>query len=144
MVDRRLIEAYQSTKFVVDIPGGQIVLRVTEPNHRIDALLRTCNASTGAFITACNPRSVRLESAENARRHEMLVNRVRKLGHQFFSGRGIGMDGDWPPEESVFIVAIKRSGALELGRDCGQNAIVFKEVGRSPELVLCIERNPDT
>jgi len=144
MVNPRLIEAYQNTEFVVEAADEQIVLRVGEPNHRIDSLLRACGETNGAYITACNPQSVRLGSPENARRHEMLQDRVRKLGHQFFSGRGIGRDGDWPAEESLFIVGVGRRRALELGRDFGQNAIVFKEIDRSTELLLCIAPDPDT
>ena len=108
MTDHRLIETYRNTDFIIDAPDGQLVLHVGEPNRQIDALLRDRGFSECAYITASNPQSVPLQSAENAHRHAALMERVRKLGYQFLSGRGVGTGDYWPPEESLLVIGIER------------------------------------
>jgi len=137
MVDIKLIEAYQNTVFVVDGPNGEIALRVGRMSQEIDDLLTTHGAQACAFITAWNPRSVRLESAENSQRHTQLLVSVCQLGYPFFPGRGIGQNKVWTPEESVLVIGIDRSLAADLGRRFGQNAILFKEITRATELLFC-------
>ena len=137
MLDAKLREVYQNTEFVVDGPGGQITLRVGETNQEIDTLLKSHGASKCAYITAWNPHSVRLEVGKNSRRQAELVEEVRHLGHTFLVGRGVAENKEWAPEESVLVIGIDRSPALELGRTFGQNAIVFKEVNRAAELLFC-------
>jgi len=137
MFDPKLIEAYQSTAFVVDGPNGEITLRIGKMSQEIDNLLSTHGAARCAFITAWNPRSIQLESEENSRRHAQLIERICQLGFFFFPGRGIDQNKNWTQEESVLVIGIERSLALDLGRKYGQNAIVFKEITRATELLFC-------
>jgi hypothetical protein len=137
MLDTKLFEAYQNTAFVIDGPDGEITLRIGCMNREIDNLLSTHGATACAFITAWNPHSARLEYVENSRRHTQLIEKICQLGYTFYSGRGIGENKDWTPEESVLVIGIERSLALHVGRFFGQNAIVFKELARATELLSC-------
>ena len=137
MLDPKLIEAYQKTAFVVDGPDGEITLHLGRMSQEIDDLLSTHGAMGCAFITAWNPRSVRLEPEENSERYTRLIERVCQLGYPFFLGRGVGESKDWTPEESVLVIGIERSLALDLGYKFGQNAIVFKEITQVAELLFC-------
>lgn len=42
----------------------------------------------------------------------------------------------WPPEKSLLILEIEREEAHELGRQFGQNAIVYGKSGGTPELLM--------
>jgi hypothetical protein len=137
MFHAELLEAYQNTVFVVDGPNGEITLRVGRLSQEIDDLLTTHGAKACAFITAWNPRSVRLRSEENSERHTQLIESVHQLGCHAFPGRGIGQNKYWTPEESILVIGIERSLAVDLGRRFGQNAIVFKDITRVIELLFC-------
>jgi|ERR1700733_8039665 len=139
MIDSKLLEAYQTTKFIVSIPHKDIVLTIGECSHSLDELLEENNAQRGAFITAWNPRSLRLLDAKNMARQTELVGEVSKRGYVFLEGRGAGQDDKWPPEPSIFIIGISIDAALELGKLFGQLAIVFAERGQPVELALCPE-----
>jgi hypothetical protein len=137
MFNPELIEAYRNAAFVVDGPDGEIVLRVGQTSQEIDNLLSTYGVAECAFVTAWNPRSVRLEVNQNSLRHSELIERVCQLGYHFFSGRGIGENKAWTPEESVLVLGIGQRLALDLGRSFGQNAIIFKVISRPVELLFC-------
>jgi len=137
MVDPQLLETYRGTAFIIEAPHCEINLRVGEPSQAVDALLESYDATKCAFITAWNPRSIRLKAAENRQRHADLVELVRSLGHLFLPGRGIGKDASWPPEESILVIGVDRDAALKLGRAFNQLAIIFKEVHQPVELLLC-------
>ena len=82
-----------------------------------------------AIITAHNPRSERLSSEENARRHAELERDLKALGLEYAPSTGESPDGSWLEEGfSVFGVSLEQ--ALELGRKYGQHAIVWGEGGR--------------
>jgi len=137
MVDPKLLEAYRRTSFIIEAPHCEINLRVGEPSQAVDALLESYDATKCAFITAWNPRSIRLKAPENRQRQSDLVELVRSRGHVFLPGRGIGKDASWPPEESVLVIGVDRDSAMELGRAFGQLAIVYKEIHQPAELLLC-------
>jgi len=137
MIDPLLLKAYQTTKFIVDTPNKEIVLAIGDRSPTLDDLMEGYDSQSGAFITACNPGSLRLPDAKNQARHTQLITEVRKRGYVFLMGRGAGQDEGWPPEASIFIMGIPVDAALELGKLFGQLAIVFAERGQSVELLLC-------
>lgn len=137
MADDALLAAYRQTRFCVDTAQGRIVIRVGEPCAELDALLRGTGCERWAYITACNPGSVRLSDEENEARQRELEAAVRELGHSMLPGEGIGDDGTWPPEPSILVLGIDRAAAIQLGRRFGQWAIVGGELTGRAALVLC-------
>jgi len=132
-----LVQAYKRTKFIVDFPNGQAIIRDGECSDVVDNILSECAASAGTFITAHNPRSQRLSDSDNCNRHHSLVADIEDRGFRYFTGRGIGTDEGWPAEESLFVVGTTRDQATALGAKYGQFAIVWVEIGRAAEIVLC-------
>jgi len=65
-----------------------------------------------------------------------LVQTQTEAGYRCFEGEGRDPQGRWKPERSALVVGIPRAGAESVGRAFGQNAIVFVERGRAPELVV--------
>jgi Protein of unknown function (DUF3293) len=137
MIDPRLLQAFRKTRFIASTPVGELILRVGEENHELDHLLASFGAMCCAFVTAWNPGAARLSDEENTVRQNALVTGVQASGFQFFLGRGVGEEGNWPPEESILIVGIGRTSALEIARRHGQLAVVFAKYGEPVELLLC-------
>ena len=131
-----LLEAYRRTKFIVDQPDGETIIRHGECNRDIDKMLSEHTIRSGTFITAYNPHSQRLSDDENHNRNLALIADIEKQGFPYFKGRGVGAK-DWPAEESLFVLGVTRDLASMLGRKYGQLAIVWVEAGRAAEIVLC-------
>jgi len=134
-IDQRLWEAYLSTTYRI-LPAA-IDLRIGQANHHLNEMLIDNNAFSWAFITACNPRSLRLSANENQKRHLQLQQQLDTLAFSYCEGLGIGNGSDWAPEISWFIMGIGRKRAIEIGKEWEQNAIVIGQLGGVPQLKLC-------
>ncbi|HKB04492.1 MAG TPA: DUF3293 domain-containing protein [Gemmataceae bacterium] len=129
MQDPTLEAAYRATDYRVDdAPSGPFVIRIGEECPELAGL-------EWAFVTACNPGSVRLPEEENTRRMGELEAAVRKGGGRYHRGHGVGRDGQWSPEPSLLIVGIREADAVELARRFGQNAIIVGRAGGEARLV---------
>ncbi len=126
---KALIPAYQNTTYRVFIRGESIDIRIGRRQFRLDELL---GGKPWAFISACNPGSVR--TSDNPERHRALLEKL--VGLEQHPGIGIPDQGDWPPEESVLVAGIVEPEAIRIGREFGQNAIVCGEGGKAARLVM--------
>lgn len=132
----RLRVAYEATTYRVDEgPGGPFVIRVGARSVAADALLAAAGTDAWAFITACNPRSIPLDSADNEARMTRLGRVVRDRGLVTYAGAGVGADADWTPEPSLFVVGLAERDAMALAREFGQLAIVVGSRGAPARLV---------
>lgn len=134
MLDPELLEAYRGTDYAV-FGEPELVLRIGEPSPGLDELLDAEGATTAAFITAANPRGKRRGAWENEIANAALVKSQNAAGFRCFEGEGRAPDRKWV-ERSVLVVGIPRADAVVVGRAFEQNAIVFAERGRAPELVV--------
>lgn len=130
-----LFKAYERTCFIIDAAGREIHLRIGHQNPDADELLKEYGVTGAAFITAWNPGSVRLTTAENERRQQSMEEQIHFAGFQILHGRGVGIDPTWTPEESALIFGIPETCALALAGQFGQLAIVWHEVERQSILV---------
>jgi hypothetical protein len=137
MTSDDLFESYRRTTYSAETPLGTIRLRVGERNEDLAELLKRCGASSWAFVTAFNPGSQQLATAENLQRQSQLEDSLRHQMLTFFPGEGVGDDSSWPPEKSVLILNISRELAIHLAREFGQNAILVGVESSVPELVDC-------
>jgi hypothetical protein len=130
-----LIAAYEKALYVV-FGRPELVIRIGEPNPDLDELLEAEGAANAAFITAANPRGVATSAWKNEIANAALVETQTKAGYRCFEGEGRDPQRRWRPERSALVVGIPRADAEAVGRAFGQNAIVFVEKGRAPELVV--------
>ncbi|MEX0669859.1 MAG: DUF3293 domain-containing protein [Pirellulales bacterium] len=136
MTDPALDAAYRATTYSVVLPNGTgLALRVGEHSLALDRFLTTTGHDHWAFITACNPRSLRLGEAENATRLARFTDLVRARGLHALPGEGRGDGGNWPPEPSLLVLGIEEHMAIALGRMFDQHAIVVGARGGPPRLV---------
>jgi hypothetical protein len=129
-----LLAAYRNTRYVV-FGEPPLVLVIGEHNPDLDELLKAEGATTAAFITAANPKGKRRSDRANDIANVVLVNSLTAAGLRCFEGEGRAKDGSWS-EESALVVGISSADAEIAGRAFGQNAIVFVERGKAPELVV--------
>jgi uncharacterized protein DUF3293 len=142
-LDPALIRAYERALYVV-FGSPNVEFRIGEPSEVLDAMMQMAHAECAAFISAANARGV--ATPENERRLAQFLLRSGLDGlqdgtrggarYRVYQGEGRDPEGKWNAEPSVLIVGIPRAEAEALGRTLGQNAIVWVEKGKAPELVL--------
>jgi len=125
-----LIESYERALYALD---SGTVLRIGVHSPDLDRLLATRGASTAAFVTAANPRG---EARDCAANDAAMAALRASLALPWLPGEGRDPEGRWSAEPSLLVLGIARADAEALGRRLEQNAIVFIERGRAPELAL--------
>jgi len=138
-LDRRLVLAYIHTTYRLLLPAYD--LRIGQFNAAFDAWLQGQNAGTFAFITASNPYSQWLAQEENQRRNTLLEDHLRALSLSPLPACAAGDDQSWAPEPGFFTLGIEPEQAVEAGRAFEQNAIVFAERGKMPELWWIVQNH---
>jgi len=137
MLDERLIEAYRATDYVLFVGDGHdVTLNIGTPNRDFDRVLDRRHTTTAVVVTAYNPRSIVLSDTENRARHAELTALLDARGCDYALGEGRDPTGHWKAELECVVFGISLEDGLELARRFEQNAIVFVERGRAPELVL--------
>jgi hypothetical protein len=131
-----LVAAYEDADYVV-FTDPELVLRIGEPSPRLDALLEAEGATAAAYLTAANPRGEPKTDAENRSAGAALDELLAGAGYPRYAGEGRDPQHQRAAEPSVLVIGIYRDHAETLGRLFGQNAIVFVQKGRPPELVIC-------
>ena len=127
--------AYEKALYVV-LGAPDLVIRIGERNADLDDLLDADGEETAAFLTAANPNGILQGKAENELARAALHQVLADEGHICYVGEGRDPEGDWPAEPSILALGISRHEAEVIGRSYEQNAIVFIERGKPPELVV--------
>jgi hypothetical protein len=130
-----LLAAYQKALYVVH-GAPELVIRIGERNEDLDALLEADGLDTAAYLTAANPGGELQSKMENELACAALHQALADAGCICYVGEGRDPEGDWPAEPSILALGISRHEAEVIGRSYEQNAIVFIERGRAPELVV--------
>jgi hypothetical protein len=131
-----LLQAYERAEYVV-FGEPDLVIRIGELNPDLDDLMEADGGETAAFITAANPFGESQDEWEN-RLAMIALAQVIDGKYPCYSGEGRDPKGEWNPEPSLLVIGIAREDAEDLGRRYDQNAIVFIEEGRPPELVVLV------
>ena len=133
-LDPGLRAAYEAALYVV-FAEPELVIRIGEPNPDLDELMASAEASTAAFLTAANPDGEQQSEEENRAAAEALHKSELLIGLPSFDGEGRDPLGKWPAEPSLLVLGITRDDAMFIGVSHAQNAIVWLEKGKAPELV---------
>jgi hypothetical protein len=123
-----LEQLYRDALYEVDCPTGTIIVRIGEA------------APTGlpvplAVVTAWNPGAARPGEAENQAANRRLEAEITRRGWRWLPARGRNAAATHV-EPSFAIMDITREGALALGRQFGQAAIVFVD-SKGVSLLWC-------
>ena len=90
--------------------------------------------TTAAYITAANPHSKVKSPLENQIAHARLQSLV--AGYASHPAESRDPVRQFPPERGLLVLGISRYDAMSIGRVLEQNAIVFIEKSRPPELIV--------
>lgn len=118
----RLLNAYLATRYRVRVPhAGSIFIEI---GKRAPPVLQRILEEDQPFaiLSACNPASQLLATAENRRRTRALVSRLRDGSITYLAATG--SRGGWR-EPGVCIIGVQLPKLDKLAIDFGQNAIVI-------------------
>jgi hypothetical protein len=131
-----LVAAYRETGYLVDAADASFILSVGRPSPELRALLKLHHADCAAFLTACNPCSVRCTDAENDRAQEALLRDLRNQGLPVIGGIGRDPSGAWPGEPSFLVLGLDQEPARRLAGKYRQNAFVWADSSGISNLIL--------
>ena len=135
VVNAETLRAYLGTTYVVDVPAmpgaraRRVTLRIGRQSRAVLALHAALGVDSSVFVTAWNPFSGAAGDAENARAMARLLAMLVRQGYRPLTGRGVGEDPAWTPEESLFVpgadaafaraacVRYRQSAAVHVGGD---------------------------
>lgn len=129
--------AYRGTEYCVQLPAGELRLKVDRQLEDDDRRLRgeAGVESHWAIVTPCNPGSQALSAQANQERREQLdavleEHRVRRIA-------SVNRDPleKWPDEPGFLLCDPLPGLAERLGRRFQQNAILTGKLGEAPQLL---------
>ena len=130
------VRAYRATDYRLGHTTQDIVLAPGLRSSRLAKLFASKSVTCGAFLTAFNPLGTKRSDTENVQAHAQLVTVLTDLGLEFIEGSGSEEGTHWPAEKSLFALGLSREGAILIGRQFDQDAIVWVGDSAVPELVL--------
>jgi hypothetical protein len=135
MLDEALLKAYNETEYRL-LLEPVIVLVPGQISSAADDLLNSLGNSSGIVMTAYNPMSVPKTAAENDKAQNQLIEDINLQGFKYLPAEGVGMDGLWPPEPSIFICGLNATEANEIAKKYQQAAFVEIQIGSPAKVVI--------
>ena len=130
-----LIEAYKATNFEVHT-HSPFVLNIGRTSSDLKRLFNEKSVDCGCFITAYNPFSETRSAGENLTGQSKLKEKLAELGNEILEGLGADPSGEWEGEPSFFVLGLSIEQSKILGKEFNQNALVWCDLGCTPELIL--------
>lgn len=141
-----LVAAYRSTEYRVGPPAGlgkgssgEFILRIDQYSKPLSRLFTALGHQCAVFITACNPfslpQSPEVNLAACARLRDELICHTSHPG-LIIEGEGRDPSKAWAGEKSFLALGLNLEISRILGRDFGQNAVVWAGADAIPRLIL--------
>ncbi len=134
-IDAAMIQAYLETEYRID-GDTPALLKVGAVCPELAALHKANKTDCSSFVTACNPFSQVLDTANNASRQLALSQELRRRDLAFMEGVGQHPSNQWPGEPSFLIFGLCLEDAKKLGASLEQNAIIWSDSDAVPQLIL--------
>jgi hypothetical protein len=136
LIPETLLKAYKSARYRVADRGMAFELVLDRECTDLLDLYARFRLESALFITAWNPRSEVTAASANELAQAALFEELKALALPIFAGTGEDRTGKWPPEPSYLVLGISESAASQLGRQFGQNAILFAGSNAAPKLKI--------
>ncbi len=131
-----LIASYRAADYRAGPDSAAITLRIDQYSESLAQLLAASGRQCAVFITACNPGSQPQSLAANRAADARLREELNRHTDQIIEGTGSDPSGTWPPEPSLLALGVDLTTAQVLGRQFGQNAVVWAGADAIPRLML--------
>ncbi len=131
-----LINSYLVTRYQIWIDTALVTLKAGYPSAPLAALLQATDTRSAVYITACNPGGQIVSPGENQSAMARLYEKLACCSNHIYRGAAIDPAKKWPAEESLLALGIDLPVAKSIGREFGQNAIVWMDSAAIPWLVL--------
>ncbi len=135
-IPANLIASYRAADYRAGSGSAAISLRIDQYSESLAQLLAASGQQCAVFITACNPGSQPQSPAANRAAHALLREELSRHTDQIIEGTGSDPSGAWPPEPSLLALGVDLTTAQVLGRQFGQNAVVWAGADAIPRLML--------
>lgn len=136
-----LLRAFANTDYRLRIGAGEYVVHPGCVHQSLDADLGN---RRWAIVTAFNPQASRIDDTGNRRRHQQLIEAIRRRGWESRPAVNRDPDGRWPDEQALLIVDADPRDLDALARSLDQAAIVTGRPGAPARLRLYGRRWPET
>ena len=130
-----LLDAYKATNFEVH-NTRPFVLKIGEYSPDLKEMFNEKSVECGCFITAYNPFSEERSVGENLTAQSKLKEKLAERGNEILDGLGADPSGEWKGEPSFFVLGLSIEQSKILGKEFNQNAVVWCDLGCTPELIL--------
>ncbi len=134
----RLRAAYHATRYCVDLPGENLILRAQRRSPLLVNWLQQQRVMRWALFTAWNPRSI--FSPRNRVRQRALQALLTQQGYRSYPARNIPLASAartrWA-EESLFVPGLSLYKSRRLARRFGQAAFLAGSRRGPARLVFC-------
>lgn len=134
-ISAELIQAYRETEFRVAAPEP-FTLSVGQASQALQSLYKLHKSDSAAYVTAWNPYSEETGPEQNNAAQARLEAELKLRALAYIPGVGQHPSQQWPGEPSVLVLGLSLEAAKVLGKDYGQNAIVWCGPDAVPELTL--------
>jgi hypothetical protein len=131
-----LIASYRAADYQAGAGSATVVLRIDQYSESLSQLLAASGQQSAAFITAYNPCNQSCSFEANQAAQARLRNELSRHASQIIEGMGSDLSGAWPPEQSLLALGVDLATAQALGRQFGQNAVVWVGPNAIPRLIL--------
>lgn len=133
---RELLALYRRTHYDVTLPDGNTAtLRIgASPPPPVAGWIGA--DAFAVYLTACNPHSLPLPDADNARRMSELRACLQREGGRWLEGEG-SIPGEPWREPSLLVAGIALERVDRIARDFGQNASVIVRPAALARLRWC-------
>jgi hypothetical protein len=135
LITKELIQAYEETDYRVSgvLP---FILKIGKESKELRGLYDKYGYQTAAFLTAFNPYSELVTTAQNEAAHKHLTENLSKKPVMVLEGIGQDSKKEWPPEKSVLVLGLTMGDARDIGNKFRQNAFVWAGADAFPRLIL--------
>jgi len=131
-----LIASYRAADYQAGSGSAAVLLSIDQYSESLSQLLAASGQQCAVFITAYNPRSQPQSLAANQAAQARLRDELNYLTDQIIEGTSSDPTGTWSPEQSLLALGVDLATAQALGRQFGQNAVVWAGVDAIPRLIL--------
>ncbi len=134
-MDETLLQAFLSTRYLVNVGPEPLCLRIGRGHARLDQLLQR---RSWAILTASNPRAQKRSDDENQARNRQLLAHAQAAELATRPAINRADEPGWPDEHSLLLIDPSTDWLLDQARGFQQLGLVHGRADAKAELWLLV------